>query len=58
MERRIKLDRRSGSIEKERLFPCDRRRMPDRRLNNIAVEWIPIEKAGKHPMLRFMFWKI
>jgi hypothetical protein len=57
MEKRNNKDRRSGSIERERLFPCDRRRMPDRRLNNISVEWIPAEKAGYNLFIRLMSWK-
>ncbi len=57
MERRMDKDRRCGSIEMERLFPCDRRRMPDRRLNNLSVEWIPAENAVNNRLIRLMFWK-
>jgi hypothetical protein len=57
MEKRTNKDRRSGSIEMEKSFPCNRRRMPDRRLNNISVEWIPSEKAGNNTLIRLMFWK-
>jgi hypothetical protein len=41
----------------EKSFRCNRRRMPDRRLNNISVEWIPSEKAGNNTLIRLMFWK-
>jgi hypothetical protein len=45
MERRNTNDRRSGDIERERSFPFDRRKQPDRRLNNICLEWMPAERA-------------
>jgi hypothetical protein len=31
--------------------------MPDRRLNNISVEWISADKAGNKPFDRFRFWR-
>ena len=57
MERRHTQDRRSGNIERERLFPYDRRKQPDRRLNNISLEWIPAERAEPLLLYRLLFWK-
>jgi hypothetical protein len=36
----------------EQKWRHDRRVRPDRRLNNIAVEWIPFSKVTSHPTIR------
>jgi hypothetical protein len=55
MERRSTNDRRSGDIEREQSFPYDRRKQPDRRLNNISLEWIPAERAELYSLYRLLF---
>jgi len=35
----------------EQKLPYDHRVRPDRRLNNISVEWIPISEVTLHPTL-------
>jgi hypothetical protein len=46
--RRKITDRRT----QEQKLPYDHRVRPDRRLNNISVEWIPISEVTLHPALR------
>lgn len=48
LDRRMVTDRR---IQEQKL-PYDRRVQPDRRLNNISVEWIPLSEVTLHPTLR------
>jgi hypothetical protein len=47
-DRRKPNDRRKGIIAR----PNDRRVRPDRRLNNISVEWIPFNEINTHPSTR------
>ena len=54
-ERREKIDRRANDHQQDRLFKCNRRIRPDRRLNNIAIEWIPMEHIMLHPATRLVF---
>ena len=54
-ERREKNDRRDYIGEKKKSPDNNRRRFPDRRLNNIAVEWIPMVNACAHPITRQVF---
>ena len=56
-ERRKKRDRRSSYKCNPRLFNCSRSTRPDRRLNNIASEWIPMEHVNIHPKTRLVFVK-
>lgn len=37
---------------REQKLPYNHRIRPDRRLNNISVEWIPISEIDMHPALR------
>jgi hypothetical protein len=53
--RRIKEDRRSYFRLKDRADKCNRRISPDRRLNNITVEWIPFCQIQTHPVARQVF---
>jgi len=55
MERRKKNDRRNHIVEKEKFSGNSRRRFPDRRLNNISVEWIPMALAHAHPITQRVF---
>ena len=48
VDRRKITDRRT----QEQKLPYDHRVQPDRRLNNISVEWIPISEVNLHPVLR------
>lgn len=48
LDRRIGADRRALDLK----LPYDRRVQPDRRLNNISVEFIPIGEVTLHPTLR------
>ncbi len=56
-ERRVKTDRRSYEKLNDRTNKCNRRVAPDRRLNNIAVEWIPFTRIHLHPIARLVFSK-
>ena len=56
MKNRRKItDRRSYDPEHNRNGTCNRRRFPDRRLNNILVEWIPLEMVHAHPVTQRVF---
>jgi hypothetical protein len=48
-ERRNKMDRRRNDLVRERSVFCNRRRFPDRRLNSILAEWIPLQLLESHP---------
>jgi hypothetical protein len=48
-DRRKLTDRRSFNTQQEKAYPNNRRRFPDRRLNNIAVEWVPLSHVHNHP---------
>ena len=52
-ERRKQKDRRSYG--KPKAGTCERSRYPDRRLNSISVEWIPMGLVHCHPMTRRAF---
>ena len=49
--RRKTTDRRREII----WWPKDRRVRPDRRVNNISVEWIPFDEVNSHPMTKDAF---
>jgi hypothetical protein len=53
-ERRFRLDRRSNNLTQERSVFCNRRRFPDRRLNNISAEWIPMTLLRTHPVSEYV----
>jgi hypothetical protein len=53
--RRKTIERRANDQQQDRLFKCNRRTQPDRRLNNIKVEWIPISHINIHPVTRLVF---
>ena len=36
-------------------YQCNRRLRPDRRLNSISSEWIPMEDIKLHPVTRLVF---
>jgi hypothetical protein len=42
----------------ELAWPNERRVRPDRRLNNISVEWIPFDEVKTHPSTRGAFCSI
>ncbi|MGD2138045.1 MAG: hypothetical protein PVJ66_05670 [Gammaproteobacteria bacterium] len=54
-DRRTTRDRRINDHRKERSFRCNRRHRPDRRLNSIITEWIPMEHISLHPVTRKIF---
>ncbi len=54
-DRRKKTDRRNCGKERDRNDKCNRRMSPDRRLNNIRVEWIPFNRIHLHPKTRSVF---
>jgi hypothetical protein len=54
-ERRKNDDRRGYFRMKDRTERCNRRVSPDRRLNNIEVEWIPFSHIHTHPVARLVF---
>ncbi len=54
-ERRKTKDRRIGT--EKRALTRNRRNHPDRRLNSIAVEWVPLEVVHVHPLTRKTFLK-
>jgi len=53
--RRLKIERRSTDTELYCSLKKNRRIRPDRRLNNIKVEWIPIRHISIHPATRLVF---
>jgi hypothetical protein len=53
--RRKTVDRRANNHQQDRLFGCNRRYRPDRRLNSIQVEWIAIDNIRAHPVTRLVF---
>jgi|GEM_PF-3411357 len=48
-------DRRVNDHRKEQSYQCNRRHRPDRRLNSIVIEWIPLEHIGLYPLIRQVF---
>lgn len=54
-DRRKTSDRREYDTKKDRAGCGNRRRFPDRRLNNILVEWIPLEMVHAHPVTQRVF---
>lgn len=56
-ERRTKQERRRLEVNFERCGKHNRRVSPDRRLNNIAAVWIPINHIYVHPLTRDVFGK-
>ena len=54
-ERRKHLERRNFAHSDNRTAKCDRRYSPDRRLNNIEAEWVPIKHVNIHPLTRLVF---
>jgi len=54
-ERRRSNDRRAYRIARDKSPGNNRRRHPDRRLNNIMVEWIPMGLVHTHPVTSGMF---
>jgi hypothetical protein len=51
VDRRKGTDRRTQNLK----LSYDRRVKPDRRLNNISAEWIPIDEVALQPTLREAF---
>lgn len=56
-ERRHKNDRRTYKAAMDKSPGNNRRRHPDRRLNNIMVEWIPMGLVNSHPVSKHLFDK-
>ncbi len=54
-ERRDKHDRRTYTAAMDKSPGQNRRRHPDRRLNNIAAEWIPMGLVHSHPVSKHLF---
>jgi len=54
-DRRKTAERRANDQQQDSLFNCNKRTRPDRRLNNIMVEWIPISHINIHPVMRLVF---
>jgi hypothetical protein len=54
-ERRDSRDRRSYVAARDKSSGNNRRRYPDRRLNNIIAEWIPMGLVHSHPVTRRLF---
>jgi hypothetical protein len=54
-DRRKTTDRREYDRNRDRTGSSNRRRFPDRRLNNIRVEWIPLEMIHAHPVTQRVF---
>jgi hypothetical protein len=48
-DRRKSPDRRSFNAKQEQACSNNRRRFPDRRLNNISAEWVPLDQVHDHP---------
>ena len=56
-DRRKVADRRLEGIGNTNCDVNNRRTRPDRRLNSIAAEWIPLEDIKLHPTTRLVFSK-
>ena len=56
-DRRKVADRRVGGLSDTNCEVNNRRTRPDRRLNSIAAEWIPLEDIKLHPTTRLVFSK-
>jgi hypothetical protein len=54
-DRRKTIERRANDLKQDRQFKCSRRTQPDRRLNNIKVEWIPVSHINLQPTTRLVF---
>ena len=54
-DRRIITERRANDLKQDRLFRCSKRAQPDRRLNNIKVEWIATSRLHAYPQMRLVF---
>lgn len=54
-ERRHRNDRRDYVAARDKSPGNNRLRHPDRRLNNIMVEWIPMGLVHTHPVTRRTF---
>ncbi|MGB5439472.1 MAG: hypothetical protein WBN57_08220 [Gammaproteobacteria bacterium] len=55
-DRRIIADRRIAGLAAAELDDLhNRRQRPDRRLNSICAEWIPLEDIKLHPATRLVF---
>ncbi len=54
-DRRKTAERRANDQQLGAQFKYDKRSRPDRRLNNIRVEWIPISHIKIHPATRLIF---
>lgn len=55
-ERRNQSDRRRCYRPKDwQLVSCDRSKQPDRRLSNLAVDWLDIENDQIPPVLRVRY---
>lgn len=54
-ERRHSNDRRAYLLAGDKSRGNNRRRHPDRRLNNIMVEWIPMGLVHTHPVTKHVF---
>lgn len=54
MKERRKLKDRRG-YAKPRSGACGHSRFPDRRLNSISVEWIPLGLVHSHPLTQRVF---
>ncbi len=54
-DRRKKEERRNFSSKEKCQDKHDRRYSPDRRLNSISAEWVPINHVRLHPVTRVVF---
>ncbi len=54
-ERRKIEERRSNDRRTDRADKNNRRTCPDRRINNIQVEWVPMTSVRLHPLTRKVF---
>ncbi|MCG6900135.1 MAG: hypothetical protein LJE75_09050 [Gammaproteobacteria bacterium] len=54
-DRRKTAERRGNNLQQDRRYKCNQRVQPDRRLNNIKVEWIAINHINIHPATRLVF---
>jgi len=57
-DRRKLTDRRSFDTKEEQTYPRNRRRFPDRRLNSISAEWVPLEHVYNHPATETLFTRL
>jgi hypothetical protein len=54
-DRRKEKDRRAYILKQDKVYKCNRRIRPCRRLESISAEWIPMGAIKRYPIIWHMF---